>query len=216
MDQSGFNDNLKTIKSNTFEIGIANFKKDYIINYSLRIFNIITKNEITPYETSSGLVLYNNAGKTIKSGLELELNAQIFNEFSLDYNLSVGKYKFDSFMSIDDDYSNNFIPGIPRSHQNIKIKYNNENNFNLIVGLKRTGRMFADNSNKTQIDGYNSITIKMSKNLKLFETNIIPFLSIDNLLNEKYFDNIRINAFGSRYYESASGTNFVAGLKISL
>ena len=216
VDQSGFNDNLKTIKSNTFEIGIANFKKHYIINYSLRIFNIITKNEITPYETSSGLVLYNNAGKTIKSGLELELNAQIFNEFSLDYNLSVGKYKFDSFMSIDDDYSNNFIPGIPRSHQNIKIKYNNENNFNLIVGLKRTGRMFADNSNKTQIDGYNSITIKMSKNLKLFETNIIPFLSIDNLLNEKYFDNIRINAFGSRYYEPASGTNFVAGLKISL
>ena len=36
------------------------------------------------------------------------------------------------------------------------------------------------------------------------------------LLNEDYFDNIRINAFGSRFYEPASGINFVCGLKLQL
>jgi iron complex outermembrane receptor protein len=45
---------------------------------------------------------------------------------------------------------------------------------------------------------------------------MIPFISIDNLLNEKYFDNIRINAFGSRFYEPASGMNIIGGLKINL
>ena len=76
--------------------------------------------------------------------------------------------------------------------------------------------MFADNANETEIDGYSSISIKMSKNLKLFETSITPFISIDNLFNEEYFDNIRINAFGSRFYEPAPGISFNGGLKLNL
>ena len=76
--------------------------------------------------------------------------------------------------------------------------------------------MFADNANKTEIDGYSSINVKMSKNLNLFETSITPFISIDNLFNKEYFDNIRINAFGSRFYEPAPGINFIRGLKLSL
>jgi iron complex outermembrane receptor protein len=56
----------------------------------------------------------------------------------------------------------------------------------------------------------------MSKNLNLFETSITPFISIDNLFNKEYFDNIRINAFGSRFYEPAPGINFIGGLKLNL
>ena len=76
--QSGFNDDLNSIKSTTFEFGVANFEKDSKLNFSLRLFNILTKNEITPYQASTGLVLYSNAGKTIKKGLELELKTTIF------------------------------------------------------------------------------------------------------------------------------------------
>ena len=36
-NQTGFNDDLKNIKSNTFEIGFANLKNDNIINYSIRL-----------------------------------------------------------------------------------------------------------------------------------------------------------------------------------
>ena len=215
-NQSGFNENLKTIKSNTFEFGFANFRTNQTVNYSLRLFNISTSNEITPYQLSDGLVLYRNAGKTIKRGAEIELGVKITDQLNLDYSASVGNYKFESFKFIENDFSNNIMPGIPQSNQSIKLSYTNENNYNLIVGLKRVGKMFADNANETEIDGYNSVSIKMSKNLKIFKTSMIPFISIDNLLNEKYFDNIRINAFGSRFYEPASGINIVGGLKINL
>jgi len=215
-NQSGFNENLKTIKSNTFEFGFANFRTNQTVNYSLRLFNISTSNEITPYQLSDGLVLYRNAGKTIKRGAEIELGVKITDQLNFDYSASVGKYMFESFKFIENDFSNNIMPGIPQSNQSIKLSYTNENNYNLIVGLKRVGKMFADNANETEIDGYNSVSIKMSKNLKIFKTSMIPFISIDNLLNEKYFDNIRINAFGSRFYEPASGINIVGGLKINL
>ena len=215
-NQTGFNDDLKNIKSNTFEIGFANLKKDNIINYSIRLFNISTINEITPYQLNDGLVLYRNAGKTNKKGAEVEFNGKISDQLNFEYVASIGNYKFESFKFIENDFSNNVIPGIPKSQHNIKIKYKNESNFNLVVGLKRVGKMFADNSNKTEIDAYSSISVKMSKNLNLFETSITPFISIDNLFNEEYFDNIRINAFGSRFYEPAAGINFVGGLKLNL
>lgn len=215
-NQTGFNDDLKNIKSNTFEIGFANLKKDNIINYSIRLFNISTINEITPYQLNDGLVLYSNAGKTTKKGAEVEFNGKISNQLNFEYAASIGDYRFESFKFIENDFSNNVMPGIPKSQHNIKIKYNNESNFNLVVGLKRVGKMFADNSNKTEIDAYSSISVKMSKNLNLFETSITPFISIDNLFNEEYFDNIRINAFGSRFYEPAAGINFIGGLKLNL
>ena len=215
-NQTGFNDDLKNIKSNTFEIGFANLKKDNIINYSIRLFNISTINEITPYQLNDGLVLYSNAGKTTKKGAEVEFNGKISDQLNFEYAASIGNYKFESFKFIENDFSNNLMPGIPKSQHNIKIKYKNESNFNLVIGLKRVGKMFADNANKTEIDGYSSINVKMSKNLNLFETSITPFISIDNLFNKEYFDNIRINAFGSRFYEPAPGINFIGGLKLNL
>ena len=39
------------------------------------------------------------------------------------------------------------------------------------------------------------------------------FVSFNNILNEKYFDNIRINAFGSRHYEPAPGFNIMFGVR---
>ena len=214
--QSGFNDDLNSIKSTTFEFGVANFDKDSKLNFSLRLFNILTKNEITPYQTSTGLVLYNNAGKTIKKGLELELKTTIFKNLNIDYTLTSGSYKFDSFKFLENDYSKNYMPGIPKSNQNLKFSYSNNNKLNIIFNLKSVGKIYADNANNTEIAGYNSIGFKMSKDLTLFQQNVTPFISIENLLNEDYFDNIRINAFGSRFYEPASGINFVCGLKLQL
>ena len=37
-----------------------------------------------------------------------------------------------------------------------------------------------------------------------------------NLFGSEYYDNIRINAFGSRFYEPAPGMNFITGVKINL
>ena len=214
--QSGFNDDLNSIKSTTFEFGVANFDKDSKLNFSLRLFNILTKNEITPYQTSTGLVLYNNAGKTIKKGLEFMLKTTIFKNLNIHYTLTSGSYKFDSFKFLENDYSKNYMPGIPKSNQNLKFSYSNNNNLNIIFNLKSVGKIYADNTNNTEIAGYNSIGFKMSKDLTLFQKNVTPFISIENLLNEDYFDNIRINAFGSRFYEPASGINFVCGLKLQL
>jgi iron complex outermembrane receptor protein len=41
-----------------------------------------------------------------------------------------------------------------------------------------------------------------------------PYLGINNLFNEHYDSNIRINAFGGRYYEPAPERNLYAGIVV--
>jgi iron complex outermembrane receptor protein len=42
----------------------------------------------------------------------------------------------------------------------------------------------------------------------------MPFVGINNALGATYNDNIRINAFGGRYFEPAAGTTVFGGLRI--
>lgn len=43
---------------------------------------------------------------------------------------------------------------------------------------------------------------------------ISPFVGVNNLFDEKYNSNIRINAFGSRYHESAPERNIYGGITV--
>ena len=214
--QTGFNKNLKSVQSKTFEIGISNYGFKKKIQYNLRLFNILTTNEITPYESDLGQTLYQNAGKTSKKGIELELDSKMNKNISFNYSYTYGIYKFENFLINEKNFSKNHIPGIPKRIQKLNLNYSNEKNLKVILSFKNIGKMFADNSNETLISSYSLIGLKFSKKIKLLNQNITPFLSIDNMFNKEYFDNIRINAFGSRFYEPAPKINYVAGLKINL
>ena len=97
IDQSGFNSDLKSGKSKSFEIGISNYEKFTKLKYNLRYFNILTENEIIPFESTTGQVIYQNAGKTIKKGVEFELNTKLNSNFMIDYSLTKGEYAFEDF-----------------------------------------------------------------------------------------------------------------------
>ena len=46
------------------------------------------------------------------------------------------------------------------------------------------------------------------------DMEIMPYLGINNLFDEEYVGNVRINAFGRRYYEPAPEFNLYAGINI--
>ncbi len=215
-DQSGFNSDLKSVKSKSFEIGISNYQKFTKLKYNIRFFDVRTKNEIIPFESITGQVIYQNAGKTTKKGVELEINAQLNSNFVIDYSLTKGEYKFENFSNEEFDYSENDIAGIPTSFHKLSLKYSNDKDLNLVISWKKVGKIYANNSNTSLVNGYNLINFNFSKKIFLFGLNVTPFLAIENLLNEEYIDNIRVNAFGSRFYEAAPKINFISGLKFNL
>jgi iron complex outermembrane receptor protein len=82
----------------------------------------------------------------------------------------------------------------------------------LIISNRLIGERYVDNANETLISSYNLLNIKYSK--EIFSNSEI-FLGLNNIFNQEYFDNIRINAFGKRYYEPAPKRNFYFGINFS-
>jgi len=74
----------------------------------------------------------------------------------------------------------------------------------------------ADNSNETAVKSNWVTNLSASQKIKINRINMIPFLGINNLTNTSYFDNIRINAFGGRFYEPAPGIYGYGGIKFEL
>ena len=52
----------------------------------------------------------------------------------------------------------------------------------------------------------------MSYVIEKAKIKITPFLGLNNILDAEYNDNIRINAFGGRFFEPAPGFNLFGGV----
>jgi iron complex outermembrane receptor protein len=60
------------------------------------------------------------------------------------------------------------------------------------------------------------VRLQGGKSISLGSIDLDFFAGINNLFNTRYFDNIRLNAFGGRYYEPAPGRNVFFGLGADL
>ena len=78
--------------------------------------------------------------------------------------------------------------------------------------LRYAGELFATNDNQVEIDSYVVSNLRLSQEWQKEQWTIQAFIGVNNLFDELYNSNIRINAFGGRYYEPAQEQNWYAGV----
>jgi len=207
----GLNEDLKSSSSLNYEVGwrkaLSNLTLEAIA------YVISSENEILPYELEQfpGKNFYQNVGATSRYGLEL--NSQLsFKGGRINFSYTLSKNKFEDFIIDNNNLSDNLIPGIPSQMLDLDLIFKLSRDRSLIISNRLIGERYADNANETLISSYNLLNIKYSK--EIFSNSEI-FLGVNNAFNQEYFDNIRINAFGKRYYEPAPKRNFYFGLNFS-
>ena len=210
-DGSGFNKDLNSNNAVNYEIG---WRKS-LLNIAFEAVAYITNsdNEILPYEIElfPGKNFYRNVGSTLRQGIEISSSVSFKGGlFNLNYTLS--KNRFKDFILDGDDLSENLIPGIPSQMIDLELLLKLSRGRSLILTNRLIGERYADNLNETLISSYNIFNVKYSK--EIFKQSEFS-LGVNNLFNEEFYDNIRINAFGKRYYEPAPKRNFYFGINFS-
>jgi len=207
----GLNKNLKSSSSLNYEIGwrkaVSNLTLEAIAYF------ISSENEILPYELEQfpGKNFYQNVGSTSRFGVEL--NSQLsFKGGRVNLSYTLSKNKFEDFIINNNNLDDNLIPGIPSQMLDLDLIFKLSRGRSLIISNKLIGERYADNANETLISSYNLLNLKYSK--EIFSNSEI-FLGANNIFNQEYYDNIRINAFGNRYYEPAPKRNFYFGVNFS-
>jgi len=207
----GLNLDLNPSRALNYEVGWKAISSQ--TKFEVTGFYIKSSNEILPYELEAfpGRSFYQNSGATVRYGIELFGEAQ-WNQWKLQASLTQASYLFDLEKDNFSELQGNRLPGIPNSQAFLQFEYSTLNNLQFQLTIEHIGKFYANSSNTTEIDAYQRVRFQARKGINFSWGQMDVFTGIHNLFDTMYFDNIRLNAFGSRFYEPAPGRNFYGGI----
>ena len=196
---TGFNEELSPMISKGVDIGFRKSHKD--VSYNLTAFYIDTEDEIVSYEIW-GMNYYRNLGTSKRYGIELEGSYRLnkLNTFNASYTQA--NYEFTNQLI------NGQLPGVPKSNFSIEWIFNKDT-FYAKLDLKYTHSLFADDMNQFKVPSFFLSNLALKNTYRIKDLDITAGFQIRNLFDEKYYDNIRLNAFGNRFYEPASLRSYI-------
>jgi iron complex outermembrane receptor protein len=213
---SGLNPQLIAQKALNFEFGYRSKMKNKY--FEMVAFYIPTDDEITPYEIEQfpGRTFYRNAGKTSRKGIEIIFNHNISKKINFDNSYTFSDFKFREFTSNGNNLNDNYLPGIPKNIFNSNISYKTENGLIFLTELIYNDKIYSSNNNDIFEKPYWLSNFKISK--KINNKNLFwdIYFGLNNIFNTYYSDNIRLNAFGGRFFEPAPLRNFYLGLNLKV
>lgn len=211
----GFNASLEPQQSDSFEIGFKTGGD--ALFFEIAAFDIDLEDELIPFELAAfpGRTFFANAGQSSRQGVEAALSFTHDSGFGLDLSWTVSDFEFDDF--VDDngnDYSGNVLPGLPEQFGYAGLRYASDSGLNVVLDTTYSGSLYANNANSARVSSYLVSSLRVSHEFERGDWLLRPFLGINNLFDERYNSNIRINAFGARFFEPAPERNIYAGITI--
>ena len=209
--EEGLNLELNPSRALNYELGWKGLWAKTRIEANL--FFIESSNEILPYELEAfpGRSFYRNTGATERFGFELSGIYKI-KDWEVEASITQARFEFSKSESVE----GNALPGIPNSQFFLQVGYLSPTDWKFQLTGESIGRFYADNKNSVQIDAYQKVRFQGGKTISIGGIEADLFAGINNLFNVQYFDNIRLNAFGKRYFEPAPGRNIFFGVSAGL
>jgi iron complex outermembrane receptor protein len=203
---SGFNPDINPMEFIGLDFGFRKKRPSY--RWEVVAFYTKATNELIRYELEDfpDQNFYRNLGESTRYGIEVDASLIAYKNHMLQGGISLASYRF-----LDDGTAKN-LPGVPANTVNLGWMYSNDG-WELSIDGRFAGNYFADNANAVRIDHYGLANLEIQKQFHLKSTAITLGYSVFNLTNTRYFDNVRINAFGGRFYEPASGRQLLLSLK---
>ena len=212
-NSGGFNASLKPQKENNIELGYK-----YVLDrlyYEVAIFDIDLRDELVPFELENlpGRTFYSNVGKSSRTGIESLMSWTLKPNFVFDASYTWSDFSFDNFIDKNNkDFSGSKLPGLPQSFAHFAFRYINEHGLNATYNFNYSGDLYANNANSVKVNSYSVSNFRLSYQINKDNWSILPYMGMNNIFDTEFNSNIRINAFGSRYYEPAPGRNSYLGI----
>ena len=214
----GFNTDLEAQRARSLEAGLRGSRlfNGKRLSFNLAAFTIKIEDALVPFELPAfpDREFYRNAGRSTRDGLEAEFRVAFENGFRIGIDYTYSDFSYDRFAFGENDFSGNRLPGIPRYSGGLSLAYAPGTRFFANLRTRFTGSYHADDANLEKIGAYAVTDLRLGYRWTIGGWILEPFLGIDNLFETEYFGNIRLNAFGGRYFEPASGRSIYAGFQL--
>ncbi|MES1926891.1 TonB-dependent receptor [Salinisphaera sp. T31B1] len=212
----GFNDNLEPQKAVQYEVGAKGSLND-VARYQISAFWIDVRDELVVFNNTGARDFFENSGRSRRKGIEAKLSGQLTEQLSATAAYTLASYEYRQFVDVNgNDYAGRDLPGLPEETLFGELAWRSEGVGFAVLDMRYASSFFADNANTAKIDHAWVFNGRIGRTIPSADERVTVYLGVDNIFDEVYFDNIRINAFGGRYYEPAPDRSFYAGLSYEL
>ncbi len=212
---TGFNQNLDSQTATNYELGVKGLVTGRL-RYEVALFRIDVKDAIVPFELEgSGQSFFQNAGSSTHDGLEAALSIELMTGLTGTATYTWSDFTFDQFRGVNDEvYDGNRIPGVPEHLFNLGLAWSHPSGVYAGWDFLYAGSFFAENANQVKTESYVVSNLRAGFRWSRAQWQFEPFIGINNLFDEEYMGNVRLNASFGRYYEPAPERNVYGGLTL--
>jgi len=210
----GFNRDLDPQIATNYEVGVKGTIGENS-TYGLALFRIDVEDELIPFEIPgfSGRSYYVNAGESRRKGIELEFATRPLEGLNIALAYTYSDFEFTRFVDANgNDFSGNAIPGLPDHVLFGEITYRHPRGLFAGFDAVYVDRVFVDNANSETSESYTLANLRVGYTADRGSWRWSAFGGVNNLFDEAYNSNVRINAAGGRYFEPGPRANAYAGL----
>ena len=212
--EGGFNQDLDPQDLRSFEVGARGLIEPARLRYEAAVYISTVDNTLVQFQNALSQDFFANAGESSRDGFELSLDWVPDPSFDVRFAYTYQDFVFEEFMSGDDDFAGQAEPGAP-PHR-VFVGFNYTSPFGLRSGATvRWVDEFAVNNANTAFNwAYTVVDLRFGYETTWGDTNVRPFLGLDNLFDERYNSSVITNGFGRRYYEPSPGREIYGGFTI--
>jgi len=224
LPQGNVNPDIQPEQGIQFELGSRTSLWADRIYIDFSLYQIELKNLLTTQRLSEDLFTGINAGRSRHFGMELLLNALIFEspdfpgKLKSDLSLTWGRHRFIDFTHDGQVYDGKNLPGIPAHVIHFQLHWIPLPNLTLDLHLSQQGKQFLDDANSLGEQGYSLFNLKSTFNTRLTNSNILLFCGLNNIFNQHYASMVVVNALTvgnnePRYYYPGLPRHAYLGLR---
>ncbi len=209
----GMNFNLTAASSDNYELGLKS--QNRFGDFTAAIFQSKTKDDIVSAGTIDGRATYKNADKTLREGVELSWNKNLWQDLKAEASYSFIDATFDAAIPASTVQKGTKIPGIAKNQAFAALGWQPETGFNAGVDVRYMDKVYVDDANTDTAPSYTTVSANVGYIWKNDDWKVRSFARVDNLFDRNYVGSVIVNDGNGRFFEPADGLNWSAGLSLS-
>lgn len=206
----GFN-NIEAQTAKGFEVGARGMLWGRV-SFELSIFDMDVKDEVTNVVSTGNRAFFENAD-TDRFGVEAGVIVDIIDGLRLTTAYTYSDFEFDTFATNPAAEGKN-LPGIPEQQFYAELAWRHDSGIFIIGDILVVDELFTNNSNSGTSAAYEVANLRAGFDYQWGKALLTPYVGINNLFDEGYIGNVRLNAFGDRTYEPAPDANAYGGVTV--
>ena len=190
----GLSLDLDAQRAVSYEVGVR-LRNAFVVGEASG-FWIDLDDELLAAEDAEGRTIFSNVGASRRIGAEATLRLLLSSELDLSVAYSWLRSTFE-----DEGREGDRVPGLPEHRVFTRARYD-EGGFFVEAELEWVDVRFADDANLVQAPPHTWTELRLGARLDLGAAGSGSLsMGIRNLLDIGFVDNVRINAFGERFFE---------------